>query len=258
MGKTGMNNRKKVFITGCSSGIGMAVARHFAAQGWDVGLNARRENMLHELKAQFGSEGDHLVCAGDYSVGETYEAAGRQVERNWGGTLDAVVNCAGVAYPTSLIDTPLDAWKRAFNVMVDGGLLSTRFAARFMRQGGKIVHVTSIHDGRGERNTSAYGMAKAALGQLVRVGAIELAERGININAIAPGFVKTAMSVTDGVDETETEWFRANYQAGHHLPLRRAGEAHEIAPLAYFLAGDGANYITGQTFIVDGGLTVTF
>jgi NAD(P)-dependent dehydrogenase (short-subunit alcohol dehydrogenase family) len=251
-------DRKKVFVTGSSSGIGKAVARHFADQGWDVALNARRDNLLIELKTQLGSSGHHLVCTGDYSQNETYDSAAKLIEKEWNNKLDAVVNCAGASKPVTLIDSPIEEWKKYFDLMVMGGLLATRFGAKLLPSGGKIVHVTSIHDGRGERNSSAYSMAKAALGQMVRAGAIELADKGININAIAPGFVKTPMSVNDGIDETETDWFKANYKAGHHLPLKRAGMPEEIAPLAFFLAGEGANYITGQTFTVDGGLTITF
>lgn len=250
--------RKNVFVTGASSGIGRCVAIYFAQQGWNVAINARRESVLNHNAGELAPGGHHLVCAGDYSQVDTYERASVLIDVNWKGQLDAVVNCAGFSKPTSLIDSPLAEWKQHFDRMVLGGLLATRFGVKHMTSGGKIVHITSIHDGRGERNASAYSMAKAAIGQLVRVGAIELADSGININAIAPGFVKTPMSVTDGVDETETEWFNTNYKAGHHLPLKRAGMPEEIAPLAFFLSGEGADYITGQTFIVDGGLTVTF
>jgi NAD(P)-dependent dehydrogenase (short-subunit alcohol dehydrogenase family) len=260
---------KNVFITGASSGIGKEVAQCFATRGWNVAINARREAVLNEIKQQLMGAGKHLVCVGDYSQPETYESAAKQIKTQWNGKLNAVVNCAGVFESTSLVDTPLEKWEQAFNLMVRGGLLATRLGVQFMAcktttsnceqwAGGKIVHVTSIHDGRGERNSSAYSMAKAALGQMVRVGAIELADFGICINAIAPGFIKTPMSVVNGVDETEGEWFKANYVSGHHLPLKRPGLPNEIAPLAFFLAGVEANYITGQTFTVDGGLTVTF
>jgi 3-oxoacyl-[acyl-carrier protein] reductase len=101
-------------------------------------------------------------------------------------------------------------------------------------------------------------MAKAALNQYCRVLAKELAPRGILCNAIAPGFVRTPMSVVEGVNELESEWFRQNYVDGHHLPLRRAGEPEEIAGVAFFLAGPDATYITGQVLTVDGGCTITF
>lgn len=251
-----VEQKKRVFITGASSGIGMATARYFAERGWLVAVNARRAERLEKLLAELPA-GDHLICPGDYSELAVIEAAADQIAARWGG-LEAVVNAAGVFRQTTIADTPLDEWTHIFNGMVIGGMLSTRLGIRFMQPGGKIVHVTSIHCEKAENLASAYSMAKAALGQMVRVGALELADRGININAIAPGFIKTEMSIVNGVDETEGEWFKDNYVRGHHLPLKRAGQPEEVASVAYFLAGDGANYMTGQTVFVDGGLTLTF
>ena len=88
--------------------------------------------------------------------------------------------------------------------------------------------------------------------------AVELADRNILVNAIAPGFVNTPLSIVEGINELETEWFRSNYVEGHHLPLKRAAAPEEIAGVALFLAGKDASYITGQVIVVDGGLTITF
>ena len=88
--------------------------------------------------------------------------------------------------------------------------------------------------------------------------ALELADRNILVNAIAPGFVNTPMNVVDGINELESAWFRKNYIEGHHLPLKRAARPEEIAGVTYFLAGPDSYYITGQVITVDGGLTITF
>jgi NAD(P)-dependent dehydrogenase (short-subunit alcohol dehydrogenase family) len=248
--------RKRAIISGASSGVGRAAAIRFAREGWDVCVTARRADELERLRGEL-AEGSHLACPGDYSDPETAQRISVEVEEKWGG-LDALINCAGVYLPVHSIDTPIEQWRPAFEIMVNGALYLTRMAVPLMRGGGRIVHVTSVHAERAEALASGYAMAKAAINQLCRVLALELAPRGILVNAIAPGFIDTPMSVIDGVNELESEWFKSNYVLGHHLPLRRAAQPEEIAGVALFLAGPDASYITGQVITVDGGLTITF
>jgi 3-oxoacyl-[acyl-carrier protein] reductase len=173
--------------------------------------------------------------------------------------VDVLVNCAGIAQGARVIDSAIEDWRKPFDTMFEGGVRMTRMCVPLMKDGGRIIHVTSIHGGRAEAGSSAYAMAKAALNQFCRGLAVELAPLGILVNAIAPGFVDTEMSIgPDGVNELETKWFRDNYVEGHHLPLRRAGRPEEIAGVAAFLAGPDATYLTGQVITVDGGLTITF
>ena len=252
-----MKERRKVIVTGASSGIGSATALRFAADGFDVCLNARRKSRLQELATSL-SPGDHLVCAGDYSDSTVIRQIEHEVRARW-GKVDVLVNCAGVFQGANAIDSPIDQWRRPFDTMFEGGVRISRLAVPLMAAGGRVIHITSIHGECAEANARAYAMAKAALNQFCRVLAVELAPRGILVNAIAPGFVDTEMSIRpDGVNELETEWFRKNYVEEHHLPLKRAGRPEEIAGVAAFLAGPDSSYITGQVLTVDGGLTITF
>ena len=252
-----MNSNRKVVVTGASSGIGRATAARFASDGWDVCLNARRESRLRDLLAALPG-GEHLLCPGDYSNPEVIESIASMLREKW-GRVDALVNCAGVFQGADALSSSIEEWRRPFDIMFEGGVRITRVVAPLMSAGGRIIHITSIHGERGEAGGSAYAMAKAALNQFCRVLAIELAPRGILVNAIAPGFIDTEMSIRpDGVNELETDWFRRNYVEGHHLPLRRAGRPEEIAGVAAFLAGPDSTYVTGQVITVDGGLTITF
>ena len=252
-----MSYRRKVIVTGASSGIGRATAMRFAKDGCDVCVNARREERLRELVKSF-PPGDHLVCPGSYDCEALVADMNQQVRNSW-GRVDVLVNCAGVSFPAHAIESGVKEWRKPFDLMFNGAVNMSRLAVSLMPAGGRIIHVTSIHGERAESGSSAYAMAKAALNQFCRNLALELAPRGILVNAIAPGFVATEMSVgADGVNELETDWFRTNYVTGHHLPLRRAGKPEEIAGVAAFLAGPDASYITGQILTVDGGLTITF
>jgi 3-oxoacyl-[acyl-carrier protein] reductase len=249
-------SRKKVVVTGASSGIGRATARRFAAERWDVCLLARRETELDRLLDTLPA-GEHLKLVGDYANPHTAVRLEALLRERW-GRLDALINCAGMYITGDPIAAPLSDWRKPLDSMLDGAVHMTRVVVPMLAAGGRIIHITSIHGNRVERGGSAYAVAKAAINQYSRSLALELADRGILVNAIAPGFVDTPMSVVDGVDELQSDRFKAKYVAGHQLPLRRAGRPEEIAGVAWFLAGPDATYITGQVITVDGGLTITF
>jgi NAD(P)-dependent dehydrogenase (short-subunit alcohol dehydrogenase family) len=249
-------SRKKVIITGAASGIGKATAIRFASEGYDVCANDIQVDKLKVLLKEL-PEGNHLIVAGSYADESTITDAAKLIEQQW-GSVDVLVSCAGMFEKTDPIEMELNRWRVIFDRMLTGGILMTRLAAKFMKSEGRIIHITSIHGTRAEKFASSYSMAKAAVNQFCRSMALELADRNILVNAIAPGFVDTAMSIVEGQNELNTQWFKDNYVNNQHLPLRRAAGPEEIAGVAFFLAGKDASYITGQVIIVDGGLTITF
>lgn len=251
-----MTSRKKLLVIGASSGIGAATAIRFAKEGWDVCFSGRREDCLRD-QVDRAFPGNHLTFAVDYSNEFQMSAMENLLRSEW-GHLDAVINSAGISYSVPANGEELDKLTGGFHIMTSGAILASRLAVRMMPEGGRIVHLTSIHAERAEPGAAGYSMAKAAISQYVRVLAMEFAPRNILVNAIAPGFVDTEMSRASGVNELETPWFTQNYIDGHHLPLRRAGRPEEIAGVAWFLCGPDATYITGQCLVVDGGLTITF
>jgi 3-oxoacyl-[acyl-carrier protein] reductase len=251
-----MPDRKKVVVTGASSGIGYATAQRFAREGWDVCITARRRKTLEELAAGF-PPGEHLVCPGDYSDPATARSIDAAIGERW-GRLDCLANVAGVYMAAKVVDSPLEEWRKPFDIMINGAVYMTRMAAPWMKDGGRILHCTSIHSGRAEIGSSAYAMAKAAIDQYARGLAMELAGQNILVNAVAPGFIRTEMSIVNGVSELDGEWFRVNYVENNHLAMRRPGLPEEVAGVFFFLAGPDASYITGQVITVDGGLTITF
>ena len=249
--------RKKVLITGAASGIGRASATRFANEGYDVCLNDIQAEKLESLLMELPT-GDHLLLSGSYADEATIKKGEKIIQQKW-GSVDVLINCAGMFEKTNPLEMAINEWRIIFDKMLNGCLMITKLAAQFMKDNeGRIVHITSIHGTRAEMHASSYSMAKAAINQYCRSMALELADRNILVNAIAPGFVDTAMSIVDGQNELDTEWFKDNYISNQHLPLRRAALPEEIAGVAYFLAGKDASYITGQVITVDGGLTITF
>ena len=249
--------RKKVLITGAASGIGKATAIRFANEGYDVCLNDIQSDKLMALLNEI-PEGNHLLLKGNYADKETIISGEKIIQDNW-GNLDALINCAGLFEKTNPLEMDIEKWRVIFDTMLNGCFLMTQLAVKLMNnKNGRIVHITSIHGTRAEMHASSYSVAKAAINQYCRSMALELADRNILVNAIAPGFVDTAMSIVDGQNELDSQWFKDNYVSNQHLPLRRAASPDEIAGVAFFLAGKDASYITGQVITVDGGLTITF
>ena len=162
--------RKKALITGAASGIGKATALRFISEGYDVFLNDQNEEGLNAVFSQL-SEGNHLMLAGNYADEAVIAKTEKLIQDEW-GSLDVLVNCAGLFEQVHLVNSTLDEWHKIFDIMVNGAILTTRLAAKFMSAGGSIVHITSIHGTHVELGASSYATAKAAINQYCRSAAL--------------------------------------------------------------------------------------
>ena len=167
--------RKKALITGAASGIGKATALRFVSEGYDVFLNDQNEEKLNAVFSQL-NEGNHLLLAGNYADEAVIAKAEKLIQDEW-GSLDVLVNCAGIFEQVHLVNSTLDEWHKIFDIMVNGAILTTRLAAKLMSTGGSIVHITSIHGTHVEFGASSYATAKAAINQYCRSAALELADK---------------------------------------------------------------------------------
>jgi NAD(P)-dependent dehydrogenase (short-subunit alcohol dehydrogenase family) len=170
------------------------------------------------------------------------------------------VNVAGIWEPERALDISRSGLQRTLAVNLEASLLLAAAAARGMaaRGYGRVVNVSSVHARFSASEGLAYDVSKAGLEAATRTLALELAPSDVLVNAVAPGFVATAMSLTDGRDILETEPFRTKYVEEGRLPLRRSATPAEVAELIAWLAGPRNTYVTGQTVTIDGGLTATF
>lgn len=247
-------------ITGAGTGIGAAAAVRFVQEGASVVIVGRRRQKLEETAARIAQPTRVAVVPGDVQEPGTAAEAVRVARELFGG-LDILVNNAAVALPSSFTDTPLDSWRQVFDIILLGCFQFTQAATRDMiahETAGRVVNVTSVHGTQAEVNMSSYGSAKAAVNQFTRVLAVELAPHNIRCNALAPGFVDTPMSVYEGVNELETEWFQQIYVERRRIPLARAAQPEEMAGPIVFLASQDSSYVTGVVLVADGGLTCTF
>jgi NAD(P)-dependent dehydrogenase (short-subunit alcohol dehydrogenase family) len=239
--------QKVALVTGAARGIGLAVAKRFLAEGWRVALLDIERELLSQSVAALDAAGDTLALPCDVSDARAVAGAIAELERHF-GRLDALVNNAGVAVFTPLLETSDDDWNRVLAVNLTGPFICTKAAAPVMRDhgGGAIVNITSISGLRASTLRSAYGTSKAGLAHLTKQLAVELAALGIRVNGVAPGPVETAMAKA-----VHTPEIRADYHDA--IPLNRYGLEEELAEAVFFLCSDRASYITGQILAVDGG-----
>jgi NAD(P)-dependent dehydrogenase (short-subunit alcohol dehydrogenase family) len=240
---------KVAIVTGAGHGIGGAIADRLASEGAKV-LAADIEADAAEARAEAirAAGGTAVGLAVDVRERAQTEAMVKRAVTEW-GRLDIHVSNAGIVDRAPFLEMDDDLWKRVMGTNLYGAFTSGQYAARQMvaqGEGGRIVHVASNSGIFGGRGRAAYGASKAGLINLTQTMAIELAEHGILVNAVAPGATKTR--VTGGDHPPETVMAR--------MPLRRYGLPEEIAAVAAFLASDECSFTTGHVYCSDGGFTV--
>ncbi|WP_431969682.1 SDR family oxidoreductase [Nocardia sp. bgisy134] len=240
----------RAVVTGSDSGIGAAVAVALAGGGADVGITYHTdaegaERTAEEARGRGVSAVVRRLDLGDLP---TSAAVIDELADELGG-LDVLVNCAGTGSAQKAMDMDFDTWRHVLSVDLDGAFLCAQRAAKHMIEGGhggRIVNITSVHEHAPLVGAAPYCAAKAGLGALTKVLALELAEYDITVNSVAPGEISTPMTGQENVDP------RSEPRPG--VPLGRPGHAREVASVVAFLTTPAAGYVTGASFVVDGGM----
>jgi len=238
-------------VTGGSRGIGRAIVQAFAAEGAKVGFvyrgnQAAADALVQEVTAAGGAS---LALQADVAEAAAAQACVERIEKEW-GRFDILVNNAGIIRDDLFVRMEPDAWQSVLQTNLGGTYNFCKAVAyTLMRQRrGRIINISSVaaeHVNMGQAN---YAASKGAINALTRALAVELASRGVTVNAIAPGFIETDMS--------EAVRNKAGDVIKKLIPMRRLGQPEDIARVAVFLASADSAYVTGQVLTVDGGLTL--
>jgi 3-oxoacyl-[acyl-carrier protein] reductase len=239
-------------VTGGSRGIGRAIVKAFAAEGAKVGFVFRGSKEAADSLAREVAEagGTILPLQADVAKAEDAQRCVDTIEKTWGGPVTILVNNAGIIRDDLFVRLEPEAWNAVLQTNLGGTYNFTRAVAYSMmkQRKGRVINISSIaaeHTNPGQTN---YAASKGAINSFTRALAVELASRGVTVNAIAPGFIETDMS--------EAVRNKAGDMIKKMIPMRRLGQPADIARAAVFLASEDAGYLTGQVLTVDGGLSL--
>jgi 3-oxoacyl-[acyl-carrier protein] reductase len=243
-------DNRTALVTGASQGIGEAIARRLAEQGARVVLAARSEDKLKELAARIGEAGGSAATLVlDVSRPETFAERLKTLPEDF-SAVDILVNNAGITADNLLARMSLDDWERVLRTNLTGAYALTRELLRGMmkRRWGRILNITSVVGLMGNAGQANYAAAKAGLIGLTKSLARELGSRSITVNAVAPGYIETAM--------TERLPAAAREELSGAIALKRLGTVEDVASAVLYLASEEAGYVTGHVLNVSGGLYI--
>ena len=253
---TGELEGRAALVTGATSGIGRATALRFAAEGARVALVGRDERTLGAVAEEIRAGGGEAV---EVHADVTVEAHARRAVETAAealGGLDVLVNAAGIIANGTVETTPLSDWDAMMNVNLRSVFHLMQLAVPHLeKRPGNVVNVSSVTGLRAFPGVLAYCVSKAGVDQLTRCAALELAPKGVRVNAVNPGVVVTQVHRRGGMSEERYADFLEHSKTTH--PLGRVGAAEEVAELILFLASDRASWITGATYSIDGGRAQT-
>lgn len=238
---------KTALVTGAARGIGLATAKLFLAEGWQVAMVDRDGEEL--AKAAEGLERVLPICR-DVSIQADAKASVEQA-RDWAGGIDALVNNAGVADFGPIDETDFARWRTVMETNLDGVFLMSQAAAPLLKEArGAVVNIASISGLRASTLRVAYGTSKAGVIHLTQQQAAEWGEYGVRVNCVCPGPVRTKLAMAVHTQDIIDAYHDA-------IPLGRYGSEEEIANVIAFLCSEKASYVTGQVIAVDGGFEST-
>ena len=236
---------KNIIVTGASGGIGNSIVETLSMCGANIVASGTNEEKLEKLKSKFNNI---KILKFDISLTDKIELFIEDATNLLGGSLDCIVNNAGITQDNLGIRMNIDEWKKVIDVNLTSTFLMSKFSIKKMlkNKSGKVINITSIVGHTGNLGQANYTASKAGIVAMSKSLAIEYAKKNININCISPGFIKTAM--TDKIDEKFKDLIISK------IPSARLGEPKDIANAVLFLASDQSDYINGETLHVNGGM----